>query len=195
MDAKNFSDEQAKIFSDYYAFKTETEEKLSNLLSLACKEFGDYLVKSKGFIHYEEVIKPRNFKLGILNPDGSVFDQESDEEFEEEQKKVYPNREYYYDTKTHIGIMYEVPDYIDLTAEYNSIPLSIVYKAQNKFLSHHKQVYYFYKKETPEKVFIRFKKFLGKAESTRMKEYLKMNYSKEILAGERALKIKNINKI
>lgn len=107
-------------------------------------------------------------------------------------KKDKLDRNFYYDPKTKIGIKVEIPEYIDLEAEYNSIGLSIVYKVGADFLFYNRQVYYFYKNEDPEKTFKRFKKFNGKAESTRMKNYLREMFPKEMLVADRNEKLKNI---
>lgn len=161
MSNENFLEKYNEIFGSYKAFKEETKEKLSNLLLLASKEFGDYLINSKGFIHYQE-------------------------------KSSY----YYYDPKTHIGLVYTLPKDIDLEySEYNSIQFLICYKTQNSCLFYNRQIFFFFKKEAPEKAFSRFKKYLGKTESSRIKEYLKgCGFEKEVVTSERAYKIKNIQK-
>ena len=70
----------------------------------------------------------------------------------------------------------------------------MVYKYSQGYLDYNKGCLFFFKKETPEKAFNRFKKFKGNAELKRIKSYLRMMHPKEMLIADRAEKIRNINK-
>ena len=101
----------------------------------------------------------------------------------------------YYSSKTFVAVKIELPllQYMDLTMDYNSIQVTIGYRCNRKFLKYNHQCLFGYKWETPEKLFSRFKKFNGKAESTRMKTYLKQYHAQDMLIGERKEKIKKLS--
>jgi hypothetical protein len=101
----------------------------------------------------------------------------------------------YYDPKTFVAVKIEIPQlkYMTLDIDYNSIGVSIGYRCNKKFLGYNHQCLYGFKWETPEKLFLRFKKFNGKAESTRMKTYLKQYFAQDMLIGERRDKIKKLS--
>jgi hypothetical protein len=160
----------SNLWSDWKKTKKDRKKKVKNALFDAAKEMGDYFL-SKNFIQFIEYSKKK--------------------------KKV--KSEYYFDPVTRIGVKFEIPGFIDLEVDYNMIPLSIVYKLNNEtFLHYSSQIYYYFRTDDVEKTFKKFKKFNGKAESTRMKMYFKELYPKEMLQLERLErreKIKNINKI
>lgn len=153
------------IINDYKNYKQKTEIRLKEFLISAGEELGEYFI-SKGFIHFIQKNDPN------LNK---------------------PDINYYYDPKTNVGIKIQIPNYIFLDDEYNQIPLAIVYKASKVFLDYNREVFFLYKTETPENTFKRFKKFNGRAESIRIKDYLREKFPKEMLKCDRADKMKNIN--
>jgi len=113
--------------------------------------------------------------------------------FESYQNKKI-NIDYFYDPVTKIGFSMTIPS-VYLGSDYNSISLDIVYKTNSKFLEYNKSILFLFKREDPEKVYNRFKKFIGKAEITRMKKYLRLNYQKDMLISDRGEKIKNITSL
>jgi hypothetical protein len=100
--------------------------------------------------------------------------------------------DYYYDPVTKIGFLLKIPKNIDIDMDYNYISLLIVYKTQNNFLHYNKCVYFRYKKEDVEMVYLRFKKYLGKTEINRIKESMRQSYPKEMLIVDRNEKLKKV---
>lgn len=156
-----------EIIGDFQSFRYKTEIKILNFLNSVGEHIGSYFLQ-KGFIHTS------------LKSDNSIL----------EELGIKDN--FYYDPKTKIGIKIQLPSYIDVDCSYNSLPLEIVYKVGHKFISYNRTVMYSYKYEESDAAFKRFKKYNGKAESTRMVVYLKELYPKEILMEERSQKIKNL---
>ena len=111
-------------------------------------------------------------------------------------KKKPKIEKYYYDPKTRVGIKIQYPSYIEVISDYNVISLQVHYKIGDRFFGYdNKGLNFFFKKEDPEKVFMRFKKkFNGNAERKRIKEYLRLYYPKEMLIDDRADKINELNK-
>lgn len=113
---------------------------------------------------------------------------------------VNNSNEYYYDPKTRVGVAINIPNYVEITSDHNVIMLDICYKVGKRFFHYTKSLYFFYKREEPEKVFSRFKKYNGPTARKEIKEYLKTTYSnnktfiQDMLIEERADKLKELNK-
>ena len=166
MKKEDFIKEYENIYQDNQIRIKELEKRLLNLLLSAQNSLGVYFL-SKGFIHENNTKRKGN------------YDQEI---------------KYYYDPKTKVGIKLETPIFIYLDSEYNSISASVVYKCKNKFLYSQKGVLFFFRKEEPENMYKRFRKYTGKTEIKRMKEFLRRKYPKEMLIDDRSEKIKSIDK-
>lgn len=151
----------------------------------------------KDYYDYQDLTKKRIFNfLNMVGEElGNYFISKGFIHVIQQEKR---NFDYYYDPKTKVGIRIEIPS-IDLTRiEYNSLIISIVYKVGSIFLDYCKGICYYHRYEHPEKVFIRFKKYNGKAGTTRLREYLRNIYPKEMLLADRAdrsQKIRTINNI
>jgi hypothetical protein len=163
MKKEEFAEEFDRINELNQKYKNELEERLKNLLILAQLTLGEFFL-SKGFIHESSITK--------------FFARTID---------------YYYDPKTKVGIKLETPFFTFLDNDYNSISISIVYKCKNKFLPGEKRVLFFFRKEEPENVYKRFKKYMGKTEMKKMKDILRRKYPKEMIISDRSEKINNIN--
>lgn len=106
--------------------------------------------------------------------------------------KSIKKNHYYYDPKTKVGIRIESFDFVSLDYNNNSIRAEIVYKTKDKFLIGEKGVLFFFKNEKPEKVFNRFRKYMGKTEMKRMKAHFRLEYPQIMLIDDRAEKMKKI---
>lgn len=96
-----------------------------------------------------------------------------DKKTNQHTEKIYIHH-YYYDNNTNIGIEMidiDVNDII-LDNENSFLPINIIYNIQNSFIYYGVDIYYDFKKEKPEQVFKRFKKY---------NHFMKEKFPKEML--------------
>ena len=166
MNKELFKIEYEKIVKDHISYQKIINDRYEHLLRSVVKDISDYFL-SKGFVHQR--IEDENY--------------------------IMKERNYYYDPKTKIGVRIDIPLPIDIDFDYSTISLSIVYKVQENFLDYQKKVMFLFKREEPEEAFSRFKKYNGKTELERMKDFLRRYYPQEMLIADRNEKLKNIKKL
>ena len=131
MEKDQYQKELDRLREKYTKYRKKISSKIRGVLEVASLEVEEYFL-SQGFI-YETKEWPGKKKPKI--------------------------EKYYYDPKTRVGIKIQYPSYIEVISDYNVISLQVHYKIGDRFFGYdNKGLNFFFKKEDPEKVFMRFKK-------------------------------------